>query len=170
MLKDVLKEKGLNLPAGFCVGSARASLNPPLGISLAGHGMKNAIESRHSTVNWDELMLCCTAYSDGENLALMFTYDSCQFGESVAKPLFRLLEESYGIPEENVVFSGTHTHAGPVMYSRNECFPKVPEFLDTMFAPEMLRITGEAIKDLKTVLYISVSFAVSYTGLLLPSF
>ena len=148
MLKDTLAEKGLSLPEGFTVGSARASLNPPLGISLAGHGMKNAIESRHSTVNWDELMLCCTAYSDGENLALMFTYDSCQFGESVAKPLFRLLEETYGIPEENVVFSGTHTHAGPVMYSRNECFPKVPEFLDTMFAPEMLRITEEAIRDL----------------------
>lgn len=148
MLKETLQEKGLSLPAGFCVGSARASLNPPLGISLAGHGMKNAIEARHSTVNWDELMLCCTAYSDGENLALMFTYDSCQFGQPVAKPMFRLLEETYGIPEENVVFSGTHTHAGPVMYACDERFPKVPEFVHTMFAPAMLRITKEAIEDL----------------------
>lgn len=136
------------LPDTFAVGSARASLNPPLGISLAGHGRKNAIEARHSTVNWDELMLCCTAFSDGENLALTFTYDSCQFGEPVAKPLFALLEEHFGIPEENVFFSGTHTHAGPVMYSRDDVFPKVPEFLDTMFAPEMLRITKEAIEDL----------------------
>ncbi len=145
---QTLLDKGYVFPEGFSVGSARAELNPPLGISLAGHGMKNAIEARHSTVNWDELMLCLNIYCDGENLALMFTYDSCQFGESVAKPLFRLIEETYGIPEENVVFSGTHTHAGPVMYSRRDVFPKVPEFLDTMFAPTMLRLIDEALKDL----------------------
>ena len=55
-MNEKLAEKGFVLPNTFAVGSARASLNPPLGISLAGHGMKNAIESRHSTENWDELM------------------------------------------------------------------------------------------------------------------
>lgn len=148
MLKEKLLEKGYRLPDTFSVGTARAELNPPLGISLAGHGMKNAIEARHSTENWDELMLCLNIYSDGENVALTFTYDSCQFGESVAKPLFELIEQTYGIPEENVVFSGTHTHAGPVMYSRRDVFPKVPEFLDTMFAPTMLRLIDEALRDL----------------------
>ncbi len=148
MLKQILLEKGYTLPDTFAVGSAREALNPPLGISLAGHGMKNAIEARHSTENWDELMLCCTAFSDGENLALTFTYDSCQFGEPVANPLFRLLEEELGIPEENVIFSGTHTHAGPVMYSRRDVFPKLVEFLDTMFTPAVLRLAREAICDL----------------------
>ena len=70
MLKETLLEKGYTLPDTFAVGSARAELNPPLGIALAGHGAENARLRRHSTVNWDELMLCCNAYSDGENLAL----------------------------------------------------------------------------------------------------
>ena len=148
MLKNTLAEKGFSLPETFAVGSARASLNPPLGISLAGHGVKNAIEARHCTENWDELMLCCTAFSDGENTVLFYTYDSCQFGEPVAKPLFALLEQELGIPEENVIFSGTHTHAGPVMYSNSNKFPKLVEFLETMFTPAVLRVAKEALADL----------------------
>jgi hypothetical protein len=53
-MKEILKEHGLTLPEGFCVGFAGEVANPPAGVSLGGHGVANAKE-RLSTENWDEL-------------------------------------------------------------------------------------------------------------------
>lgn len=135
------------IPETFAVGSARAEVNPPLGTSLAGHGVENA-KTRLSTENWDELMLCCTALSDGEDVALLFTLDCSCIAEHLAAAMLKLLEENFGIPTKNVILQATHTHAGPVMYSRYEDFKKVGEYLDTIFHPALLRVTEEALKDL----------------------
>ncbi len=135
------------IPDTFAVGSAREAVNPPLGISLAGHGVENA-KSRLSTENWDELTLCCTALSDSEEVALLFTIDCSCIAEHIAAPMLKLLEENFGIPEKNVILQATHTHAGPVMYSRHEVFPKTGEYLDTVFHPALLKVAEEAIRDL----------------------
>ncbi|MBE6712715.1 MAG: hypothetical protein E7580_04235 [Ruminococcaceae bacterium] len=147
MTKDILLEKGYEIPETFAVGSARAEVNPPLGTSLAGHGVENA-KSRLSTENWDELMLTCTALSDGEEVALIFTLDCSCIAAHICAPMFKLLEEKFGIPEKNVILQATHTHAGPVMYSRHEVFKKVGEYLDTVYHPALERVAEEAIRDL----------------------
>ncbi len=139
--------KKFDLPTGFSVGAAIANANPPLGISLAGHGVENA-KTRLSTENWDEIDLCCTALSDGENVALLFTLDCSCIAAHIAAPMLKLLEENFGIPEKNVILQATHTHAGPVMYSRHEDFKKVGEYLDTVLHPALLKVTEEALKDL----------------------
>ena len=136
-----------NLPETFAVGSACIEVNPPLGISLAGHGVENA-KTRLSTENWDELMICCTAFSDGENVALVCTFDCSCLAGHIAAPMLKMLEENFGIPEKNVILQATHTHAGPTMYSRHELFPKVAEYLDTIFHPALLKVAEEAIRDL----------------------
>ena len=136
-----------NLPTAFSVGAAKAIVNPPLGISLAGHGVENA-KTRLSTENWDEIAICCTALSDGEDVALLFTFDCSCIAEHIAEPMLKLLEEKFGIPEKNVLLQATHTHAGPVMYSRHEVFKKVGEYLDTLFHPALLKVTEEALQDL----------------------
>lgn len=146
-MKEILKEHGLTLPEGFCVGFAGEVANPPAGVSLGGHGVANAKE-RLSTENWDELKVLCTAFSDGENLVLAYTFDSCHIAEVIANPLFALLKENYGIPEENVFFNATHTHAAPVMYSAHSSFPGVRNFLDTVFYPAFLKATEDAVSDL----------------------
>ncbi len=146
-MNEKLKELGITLPEGFCVGSSRAEVNPPLGVSLAGHGVENA-KSRLSTENWDEIMICCTSFSDGETIALIFTFDCSCLAAHIAAPMLKLLEEKFGILEKNVILQATHTHAGPVMYSRHESFKKVGEYLDTIFHPALVKVAEEAIKDL----------------------
>ncbi len=136
-----------NIPETFSVGAAHAEVNPPLGISLAGHGVENA-KTRLSTENWDELTLCCTALADGEEVALLYTVDCSCLAEHIIAPMLKLVEEHYGIPEKNVILQATHTHAGPTMYSRHELFPKTAEYLDTIFHPALLRVTKEALEDL----------------------
>ena len=135
------------LPTGFSVGSAKINVNPPLGISLAGHGVENA-KTRLSTENWDEISICCTAFSDGEEVALICTFDCSCIAEHIAAPMLKMLEESFGIPEKNVILQATHTHAGPTMYSRHELFPGVAEYLDTVFHPALLKVAEEALTDL----------------------
>ena len=143
-----------DIPEGFCVGAAQIEVNPPLGISLAGHGVENA-KTRLSTENWDELMICCTAVSDGEDAALLFTFDCSCLAEHIAAPMLKMLEEKFGIPEKNVILQATHTHAGPTMYSRHEVFPKTAEYLDTIFHPALLKAAEEALTDLSpATLYI----------------
>ena len=144
---ETLAEKGYTLPEGFCVGAGRAEINPPLGISLAGHGVENA-KTRLSTENWDSLEFCCTALSDGTELALLCTFDCSCIAEHLAAAMLKLLEEKFGIPPKNVILQATHTHAGPVMYSRHEAFKKVGEYLDEIVHPGMLRAVEEAIRDL----------------------
>ena len=145
--KEILAEKGYNLPDGFTVGAAKAGVNPPLGISLAGHGVENA-KTRLSTENWDEITLCCTALSDGEEVALLFTLDCSCIAEHLVLPMLKLLKDELGIPEKNVILQATHTHAGPVMYSRHEVFKKVGEYLDEIIHPALLCVAKEAVADL----------------------
>ena len=132
-----------NLPTAFSVGSAKAIVNPPLGISLAGHGVENA-KTRLSTENWDEIDLCCTALSDGENVALLFTLDCSCIAAHIAAPMLKLLEENFGIPEKNVILQATHTHAGPSVYAG--------EMNETGFYPTYVaaavKAAGEALADL----------------------
>ena len=136
-----------DLPKAFAVGASCIGVNPPLGISLAGHGVENA-KTRLSTENWDELTICCTAFSDGENVALVCTFDCSCLAAHIAAPMLKMLEENFGIPEKNVILQATHTHAGATMYSRHEAFPKVGEYLDTVFHPALLKATEEALRDL----------------------
>ena len=114
------------IPDTFAVGTAIVNVNPPLGISLAGHGVENA-KTRLSTENWDEISICCTAFSDGEELALVCTFDCSCLAAHLAAPMLKMLEENFGVAEKNVILQATHTHAGPVMYSRHESFKKVGE-------------------------------------------
>ncbi len=147
MLKDTLKEKGYFLPEGFSVGYASAVINPPNGVSMAGYGVANA-KVRLTTENWEDLKVLCAAWSDGENLLLTCTFDTCQIAESVARPVLRTLEEEIGIPEENVIFNVIHTHAAPTMYTTSAAWPGVPEYQQNVFYPALVRAAKEAVRDL----------------------
>ena len=122
-----LQESGISLPDGFCVGYGRAIVNPANGTSLAGYGIVNARE-RLSTAILDDLKLTCTAFSDGEEVVLIYSVDSCHVAECIANPLFQMLEERFGIPEKNILFNAIHTHAAPVLYS--SAWPGIRKYLD----------------------------------------
>jgi hypothetical protein len=147
MVKTKILEKGFTLPEGFCVGFSNRVVNPAPGVSMAGYGVVNARE-RLTTGVRDDLKICCTAYSDGEEMFLAFTFDSCHIVDSVARPMYALLEENIGIPEENVFFHAVHTHAAPTMYSSHESFPGVANYLKTVFHPNLILVAEEAIRDL----------------------
>ncbi len=113
-------EKGpVVLPEGFSVGYAKRAANPQAGVGMGGY---SSVDSRLSEVNLDDIMVTCTALSDGENVFLLFCSDTLYVGEDIVDAATKRLEKRYEgitIPAENIFFNATHTHSAPAVHLEN---------------------------------------------------
>jgi hypothetical protein len=102
------------IPEGFTVGYGRVLINPEPGTGLGGYG--NA-DTRLSASIQDNIYLTCTAVSDGQNTVLLFSSDTIHVGSSIAAKVGDIAMKNYGIPVENVIMNGTHSHSSPALYN-----------------------------------------------------
>ena len=93
---------------GFRVGFARADATPRESVPMSGYG--NSLE-RMSTGMYSYLYLNVLAIDDGANTLLLLSLDYGWFASVLADPIIEGIMERYGIPEENILVQGTHTHA-----------------------------------------------------------
>lgn len=99
---------GLYPRGGFRAGFGRADVTPRESVPLSGYG--NSLQ-RMSTGIMTYLSVNVVAVDDGTNTLLLFTGDYGWFGRVLSEPIIRLTAEKYGIPADNMLFQGTHTHA-----------------------------------------------------------
>src|SRR5216683_6999571 len=100
----------LPVAAEFRAGVAKADLDPPTGITMAGYG-----SARYSKGTLDPLEARVLALSDGTRTIALVTLDLCFTFEPA------ILEEiRAGVrgTVSEVVFHASHTHSGPT-YSEN---------------------------------------------------
>ena len=100
------------IPDGFAVGYAREDITPTDSVPLAGHGNTT---KRMSTKVLDKLYITCVAFSDGENVALMFTVDLVNISDTIDRLMRHTVAKATGVPEDMISFTATHTHSGPDM-------------------------------------------------------
>ena len=110
MNREIMKADGITPPSAFSAGYAREIVNPEKGTGLAGWG--NATK-RLSDAVLDDLMITCTAICDGDAVIFMFSHDNCRCDDRLLKKIVEYAGEKFGIPQENVILNGTHTHTGP---------------------------------------------------------
>ena len=101
---EEVRENGpIVYPDSFAVGYARSEIpcSPP-------H------PSQSGDLTWvhDPLQLTCTAVWDGEKAALIMTVDVLQVNREVHVKLCEIANQKFGIPEERIILSATHTHTG----------------------------------------------------------
>ena len=84
-------------PTGFAAGFARVEMNPKTSVGMAGYGNT---EFRRSTIIEDDLTVSCTAVSDGENTALLFSLDVIGLSEQNCESIYRQIEKSLGFKSE----------------------------------------------------------------------
>ncbi len=130
------------LPDGFSAGFGRETVNPAKGTALGGWSTAG---SRLSETVVDDIMVTCTAVSDGENIALLFSSDTIHVAASMAKNVANIAEKEFGVPAENVVMNATHSHSSPALYDSSDA--GISKYLKKYYAAAEEIIDG-ALRDL----------------------
>src|SRR5580700_8084613 len=86
-------------------GVAKAGLDPPVGIHMAGYG-----PTRTSTGTLDPLEARVLALSDGSRTIALITLDLCYTFDE--KSMDQIRDNVRGMVDE-VIFHASHTHSGP---------------------------------------------------------
>jgi len=120
-------------------GAATSNITPPLGALRAGSFAPYPTVHVH-----DELHARCLVLDDGETTLALVTVDLVGFHRSVSVEARRLIEESCGIPPENVVISATHTHSagtamGTTRYTNRQELDDYQQFLARRIADGVKR-------------------------------
>lgn len=111
--EDVLKKTygPYDFPKGFSAGFARVCVSPaPEDFPVMTNG---GSEQTYGETLKSDLYVTCVAVCDGENVALLYSFDWKFIDESFEKQGKKLLKEKFGIPAENAFFNATHSHTSP---------------------------------------------------------
>ncbi len=122
-------------------GAAQTNITPPLGAYLAG-----SLKARHATEVHDELHAKALVIEDGTTQiafvicdVICVPYDPCEAAKA-------LIAERVGIPREQVLIAGTHTHTAPAMKLGFETIPDQGylDFFSTRVADAVQLAAGRA--------------------------
>jgi len=128
---------------GFRVGYARVDVTPRESVPMSGYG--NSLE-RMSTGMYSYLYLNILALDDGSQTMLLMSIDYGWFPAVLASPIMDGIEKKYGIPKDNILMQGTHTHA-----AMDADLAEVQAVADTnsRTIASTIEAVGEALEDLK---------------------
>ena len=130
--------------AVFKAGFGVRNITPKDSVPMASYG---DARDRWSTGMYSELEARCVAVQDAEgNLLLFIVGDLSWCPNALGKRIRTELNKELGIPEENIILSGTHTHAS-VDTSLTE-FASVPAY-NTRYVDGMKGAAHDAVADLK---------------------
>ena len=97
---------------GLQVGFGRQKIMPDGNVTLGGSGTFDRVSEGYL----DILYTTCIAISDETgNTVLLITNDLVNSQDSYAVPAKEKISQETGIPVENIMMAGTHTHAAPSM-------------------------------------------------------
>ncbi len=96
----------------FQAGAYRTNITPPVGVCLAG-----VFHEVRAVDVLDELYANAVVLDDGggEGEAAIVSVDNCAIPTDVYQDIAALVQNMSGIPEDRVVITATHTHAGPAI-------------------------------------------------------
>lgn len=98
----------------FKAGAATSNITPFLDTNLIG-----GFSPRGAVHIHDELHARCLVLDDGETRLAIVIVDNVKFPTEVTGPAKRLIEETSGLPPENVLIAGTHTHSAPSLRGKS---------------------------------------------------
>jgi len=95
-------------------GIAQVDVSPPEGVQLQGY----PYQTRENTGIHDPLYADCLVLENGETSVALITADLVFFERAYTRELRSAIEKKTGIPAENIMLSGSHTHSGPRMVTK----------------------------------------------------
>jgi len=101
-------------PSPLEAGAAASNITPPLGTLIVGGFAPYPSQHVH-----DELHARCLVLDDGETKIALVVCDLLGVHRSVSVEARRLIQETTGIPPQNVLISATHTHSAGTALGKN---------------------------------------------------
>lgn len=109
------------------VGSALASITPPLGTGLAGFAARaDGARGVH-----DDLFVRALVLEDAGGRQALLACDLCEIDVPFVARVRRRVEEATGIPPASIMVAATHSHAAPATFALC-CTPPDPKWLGTV--------------------------------------
>ena len=105
------------------VGAAKIDITPPLGCDMAGYSGR---DSGSETIT-DALYAKALVFDDGETQAAIITNDLIGVEAIFVDYVCQTIEETIGIPADNVMISCSHTHFGPEVRTSRATTPSNPK-------------------------------------------
>lgn len=99
----------------YSVGIATGDITPPVGTPLCGFGARNL---HTSTAVYHPLRTVAVVIDDGRTSVLLVSAEWVFFEELTKRVRFRL-SQATGIPSARIILSGTHTHCGPCVRTKD---------------------------------------------------
>ena len=125
----------------FRVGYARVDITPKYNVPLAGYGNTS---QRFSNGFLSYLYTTCIAITDAQDsTVLLFTTDMIAITDHYTKLFREAVTAATGVPAERIMFSNTHSHSGPDLWS-NE--PIMAQYMDEL-AGFVTQAATEAMAD-----------------------
>ena len=157
-LLRVLLLLSLALPlsaATWKAGTAKADITPKKAIWMAGYGGR----TKPSEGTLHPLWAKALALEDAKgNRAVIISTDTLGMTASIYANLKARLAKEHKLQPEQIMLNASHTHTGPVLrgglydiYPLNAAHIKRIEEYSARLENEIVRITGEALKDLEPV-------------------
>jgi neutral ceramidase len=112
----------------FRAGAAIRDITPEPGVSLVGH-----MTDRKATHVHDPLNVRCLVLDDGATRLAFVTVDSCMVPRQIFEDAKARIQESCGIPVQNMLMAATHSHSAPSVVSLFQTDP-VPGYDVTIVA------------------------------------
>jgi neutral ceramidase len=109
----------------LAVGFGRYNITPPLGTQMAGYARR----TEGAAEIYDELSARAVAFESGAQSAALIAADVCSLPDSVCQAARVRLGERTGIPKDNVIVAGVHTHAGPRLGQESPYVALLPDLL-----------------------------------------
>lgn len=143
-----------NLPAapGWRAGTAKAIITPKQPVWLAGYAGRNKPAEGKVT----ELWLKVLALEDAEGRrAVVLTCDTLGISQSIYRNTCMALKQKFGLAPEQILFSASHTHCGPVLrgalydiYPLNDQQRGLIEEYSAQFEAQIIETVSQAFGDL----------------------
>ena len=95
------------IASDFRAGFSRVDITPPLGSFMPGY-----YKERHAKSVLDPLQICCVAFSDGRETALIMQFDTEALSDAVASGMRKAVVAATGLKPEAVLLHASHTHDG----------------------------------------------------------
>ncbi|MBN1344013.1 MAG: neutral/alkaline non-lysosomal ceramidase N-terminal domain-containing protein, partial [Phycisphaerae bacterium] len=129
--------------AGLLAGAAHVKITPEGPIPLAGYGERwGGLAMKKSTGVHDDLYARALVLQSGETKLAFVTCDLCVINSGLRQAALReLAKAETGIPADNVMVTGTHTHSGAGGYILSMIAPPVAGF----YNPTILKTLSSGI-------------------------